>query len=95
MPGLIESHEFRDAKATLSLECERLDELFDAMEWRLLNTMEFDEFHLVEETTRGPVYAYQVSTVSPGLVVVFGFESHGGEQKALLLDAWIPAQDED
>lgn len=71
-----------------------MDHVIDAAEWELQHSTTFKRFPLVRDTPKGPVRHYQASALIPKLVMVFGFEVAGGEEKVLLLDVWIRADDE-
>jgi hypothetical protein len=56
-----------------------------------MHAPDFGAFELVKQTPRGPVRAYRAPATekTPSIVIVFGFENHGGEEKVLVIDAMI------
>ena len=82
MPGLIESIEYTAAKKKLCDEDGRYDDMFDAAEWELQCTVgSFDAFPVING---GPLRFHRSGRV----IVVFGHEVNGGEDKVLLIDGW-------
>jgi hypothetical protein len=97
MQGLVESPPYSQLKPKLCASTPRLDEVIEAAEWELLNAPDLRIYPLVKQTSRGPVRAIRVEPgdATPGVVVVFALEFTGGEEKALLLDAWVIQDDDD
>ena len=106
MPGLIESHPYTESKAKLHEAVERIEDAFDAAEWKLLQSVSIDGFdrvavsedHLAAAKEKGvEVRSMRIegTPFTPGLVVVFTSELFEGSEKILLLDAWQPEDEED
>ena len=97
MPGLIESPPYTTSKAELCAQHQRMDDAFDGAEWELQNATDFEGYQLIRNTSLGPVRTIQVEATltTPGVVIVFGFERAGGEEKVLLLEAWLPEEEDD
>lgn len=97
MPGLIHHQRYDKAKAQVCEAHPRLYELLDAVEWELLrrDDCDCDDFVLLTSGPKGRIRCYPISTVKPGIVVIFGFEDFGGEHKVLLIDVILSDDDGD
>lgn len=97
MPGLINDPRYNQAKAKICEAHPRLSELLDAVEWELLrrDDCDCDDFVLLVRGSKGAIRCYPISTIRPGVVIVFGFEDSGGERKVLLIDVFVSADGDD
>jgi hypothetical protein len=101
MPGLISSTRYEEAKKRLCLENVGAEATIDAIEWRLLDVTALDEFPIVPEVSKPadkpPIRSIVVDATphTAGIVAVFTTETHAGDEKILLLDAWLVEDDED
>ena len=97
MPGLIHSEGYKRSRQKVCDQAPRLDELIEAVEWELLcaDDVDNDDYMLVSDGAKGRVRCYPISTIPPGIVVVFGFEDHGGERKVVLIDVFVSAVEGD
>jgi hypothetical protein len=97
VPGLINGPRYDESKARLCDAHPRLGELLEAVEWELLrrDDCDCDDFVLLIRGPKGPIRCYPISTIRPGVVVIFGFEDNGGERKVLLIDLFVSADADD
>jgi hypothetical protein len=97
MQGLIHGNGYSSKADALCAEHEGVGEVIDAVEWELVRAEDFSRYPLVANTSKGPVHHYLVPStpVRPGVVVLFGFETFGGETKVLLIDLKLHEPDEE
>lgn len=87
MPGLIDGLSYAKIKAKLCAESEHLANCIDAIEWELLQAVDFSIYPLVDAAAPGEFRSHQIPG---GVAVVFGFEHADGEKKVHLIGLWIP-----
>lgn len=88
MQGTISDHQYQSS-ATALIDSDEIYELvLGAVEWQLMHESTFEKYPLVYSGPGGPVYALKTdgSPRAKALVILFGFEDHGGEKKVVLLD---------
>jgi hypothetical protein len=95
MPGLIESSSYATNKKKLCAAHPRMDDVIDAMEWQLQCEQNFGRYNLITSEPEVRAHHMPATATTPGAIVVFTFEDHGGEKKVLLLEAWIPQKVDD
>ena len=72
-----------------------MEDLLTAAEWAIMLCETVDQFPLVGSTPLGEVRAFKLTTIPPGVIVVFGSEEHGDGRKVLLLDCRVPEPSEE
>lgn len=93
MPGLIHSEGYEADVAALVAANGFAHDVIDAIEWGLTRTTDFSTFELMHDQAKPPLVGAIRVTVFipmgpfPGVLVVFGFEVNGGEEKIVLLNA--------
>jgi hypothetical protein len=92
--GIITSERYAASKADLCDRHPRIGELIEAIEWELLLATDFTRYPTISFTSTGQIRAYRVTSIAPGVLVIFSFEDHQGTRKVLLLDCAIPAADD-
>lgn len=87
MYGFIYDKEFTANAEALFQSLERADSVLLAVEWQLERTTDFAKYQVVGKNEHGDVYCLQTQprAIAPALVVVFGFETHVGTRKIVLL----------
>jgi hypothetical protein len=96
MPGLIHEPAYERSAARICETAPLLREVFEGVEWELVRAVDFVRYPVVGQDRHGDLHVYHVPATPavPAVVVVFGFEPHGGETKIVLLDAKIAEPDD-
>ena len=84
MPGTIRSRKFEaDLKKLTSAHGQVVEEVFDGLEWELMNASSFDCYHIIDDENDNEYRAIlSIPTQrAPQLMLIFGFEEHSGEHK--------------